>query len=71
MTSQIAAARNAFNKIASIGVSIDLAAARAALRVGAKGAFLVMLALMIVAYAVSVSQSPAPPPEPLPPYIYS
>ncbi len=67
MTSQLAVAKNAFQRI----VSRDFTVTRSILRVGAKGAFLVMLALMIVAYAVSVSQSPAPPPEPLPPYIYS
>ncbi|MBS0533836.1 MAG: hypothetical protein JSR72_07235 [Proteobacteria bacterium] len=67
MTSPIAAARNAFSRIA-LG---DPQVARNVLRVGAKGAFLVMLALMIAAYAVSASQSAPPPPEPLPDFIYS
>lgn len=48
-----------------------IAGARSALRVAAKGAFLLMLALMIVSYAHSVSQSAPVAPEPLPPYIYS
>ena len=67
MTSQLAAARSAFQRI----VSRDFTVTRSVLRVGAKGAFLVMLALMIAAYAVSASQSAPPPPEPLPPFIYS
>ena len=67
MTSTIAAAKNAFARIASG----DPEVARAVLRVSAKGAVLVALALMIAAYAVSASQSPPPAPEPLPPYIYS
>lgn len=67
MTSHFGAVKNAFSKIASR----DFTVARTALRVAAKGAFLAMLALMIVTYAASVSQSAAPAPEPLPPYIYS
>jgi len=61
------AAKNAFKRM----TSGDTAVVRMALRVVVKGAFLVMLALMIVTYAVSVSQSAAPTPEPLPDYIYS
>jgi hypothetical protein len=67
MTSEMAAVKNAFNKIASG----DYAVARTAARIVAKGAFLAMMALMIVSYAASVNQSAAPAPEPLPPYIYS
>lgn len=48
-----------------------LAAGKVALRVAAKGAFLLMMALMIVTYARAVSQSAPVQPEPLPPYIYS
>jgi hypothetical protein len=67
MTIELAAVKSAFSKIASG----DHAVARTAVRIVAKGAFLVAMALMIVTYAVSVSQSAAPAPEPLPPYIYS
>lgn len=67
MTSPIAVARNAFHRIALGRPQV----ARTVLRVAAKGAFLAVMALMIVAYAVSASQSAPPPPEPLPDFIYS
>jgi len=67
MTIEFAAVKSAFKKL----VPVDAAVAGAAVRIVAKGAFFVMLALMIVTYAVSVSQSAAPAPEPLPDYIYS
>ena len=67
MTIEFAAVKSAFKKM----VPGDTTVARAAVRIVVKGAFLVMMALMIVTYAVSVSQSAAPAPEPLPDYIYS
>jgi len=67
MSSRFAAVKNAISRIGAR----DFSAARSAGLIAAKGAFLVLLALMIVTYAVSVSQSASPPPEPLPPYIYS
>ncbi len=67
MTIEFAAVKSTFKKM----VPGNTAVVRTAVRVVAKGAFLVMLALMIVTYAVSVSQSAPPPPEPLPDHIYS
>ncbi|RDV05014.1 hypothetical protein [Undibacter mobilis] len=67
MMTWMAAVKIAFSKLASR----DFKVTGRALRVAVKGAFLVLMALMIVTYAVSVSQSAAPPPEPLPDHIYS
>lgn len=67
MPSRFTAVKNAIRQISAR----DFTAARTAGLIAAKGAFLVLMALMIVTYAVSVSQSASPPPEPLPPYIYS
>lgn len=67
MTTRMAAVKAALSKLASR----DLPVARKALRIGAKGAFLALMTLMIVTYAVSVSQSAPPPPEPPAERIYS
>lgn len=67
MTIEFTAIKSTFKKM----VPGNTAVVRTAVRIVAKGAFFVMLALMIVTYAVSVSQSAAPAPEPLPDYIYS
>lgn len=68
MTTRMAAVRTAFSKFAAR----DFSLVRRTLRLGAKGAFFVVMTLMIVSYAVSVSQS-APPPPPAPPaeFMYS
>lgn len=67
MTTRMAAVRTAFSNFASR----DFSVVRTALRIGAKGAFFVFMAFMIVTYAVSVSQSAPPPPEPPAEKLYS
>ncbi len=67
MTSRMAAVKTAFRNFASRDYSVAWKAAR----IGAKGAFFIVVALMIASYAVSQSHSVPPPPEPPADYLYS